>query len=183
MLKSSFSPRSNSTEIVFETPERTNERYEELAQSGVETIDDLMKWAFKKYGTKPAMGTREILAELDEDQPDGTFLKKYDLGDYKWISYQELDSLSDWFGRGMRQLGLEHRQKMSFYADTRAEWMIAAQACFKQAFTITTLYTNLGEDAIIYGLNQTQVCIYFYNLHILGTVSNIFLGYSCNYIS
>ena len=52
---------------------------------------------------------------------------------------------------------LEPRQKLSFYADTRAEWMIAAQACFKQAFTITTLYTNLGEDAIIFGLNQTEV--------------------------
>ena len=149
--------RSNESEVVFESPEKTNERHKELVQAGTETMDELMKWAFKKHGTKPAMGTREILAELDEDQPDGKLLKKYELGEYKWITYQELDSLSDSFGRGMRQLGLEPRQKLSFYADTRAEWMIAAQACFKQAFTITTLYTNLGEDAIIFGLNQTEV--------------------------
>ena len=35
--------------------------------------------------------------------------------------------------------------------------MIAAQGCFKQCFPLCTLYTNLGEEAVVHGLNQTQV--------------------------
>ena len=31
-----------------------------------------------------------------------------------------------------------------------------AQACFKQGFPLVTLYTNLGEDAVVFGVNQTQ---------------------------
>jgi hypothetical protein len=31
------------------------------------------------------------------------------------------------------------------------------QACFKQTFPLVTLYTNLGEDSIIHGINQTEV--------------------------
>ena len=73
------------------------------------------------------------------------------------ISFADLDSTSDYFGRGLRALGLQPRQKLCVFADTRAEWMIAAQACFKQAFPIATLYTNLGEEAVVHGLNQTQV--------------------------
>ena len=39
----------------------------------------------------------------------------------------------------------------------RAEWMLTAQACFKQSFPLVTLYTNLGEDAVAHGLNETKV--------------------------
>ena len=31
------------------------------------------------------------------------------------------------------------------------------QACFKQTFPVVTLYTNLGEDAIVHAINQTEV--------------------------
>ena len=50
--------------------------------------------------SRPIMGTREIIAELDEVQPNGKMFKKYQLGDYRWISYEDLDSTSDYFGRG-----------------------------------------------------------------------------------
>ena len=35
--------------------------------------------------------------------------------------------------------------------------MLTAQACFKQSIPVVTLYTNLGEDAIAHGLNETEV--------------------------
>ena len=114
----------------------------ELVKSRAETLADAMKWATQKYGPNPCMGTREIIAELDEVQPNGKMFKKYELGDYRWISYEDLDSTSDYFGRGLRQLGLQPRQKLCVFADTRAEWMIAAQACFKQTFPIATYFSN-----------------------------------------
>lgn len=44
---------------------------------------DAFNWAVLKYGDTPCMGTREIIAELDEVQPNGKMFKKYDLGDYR----------------------------------------------------------------------------------------------------
>ena len=114
----------------------------ELVKSRAETLADAIKWAMQKYGPNQCMGTREIIAELDEVQPNGKMFKKYELGDYRWISYEDLDSTSDYFGRGLRQLGLQPRQKLCVFADTRAEWMIAAQACFKQTFPIATYFSN-----------------------------------------
>jgi long-chain acyl-CoA synthetase len=156
--------RKDENEIVYESPERTSKLYLELVKSQAETMADAFAWSVAKYGNKPIMGTREIIAELDEVQPNGKMFKKYDLGEYRWITYEDLDSTSDYFGRGLRSLGLEPRQKLCVFADTRAEWMITAQAGFKQAFPLVTLYTNLGEEAVVHGINQTQVnkIIYLY---------------------
>ena len=60
-------------------------------------------------------------------------------------------------GRGLRKIGQEADSPLCIFADTRAEWMLTAQACFKQSFPVVTLYTNLGVEAIVHGLNETKV--------------------------
>merc|ERR1740128_183730 len=60
-------------------------------------------------------------------------------------------------GRGLRKVGQEAGKPLCIFADTREEWMLTAQACFKQSFPVVTLYTNLGMEAIVHGLNETEV--------------------------
>ena len=72
------------------------------------------------------------------------------------MSYEEADEIADFLGRGMRLMGQAPGSSVCMFADTRAEWMLTAQACFKQSFHVVTLYTNLGEDAVIHGINETQ---------------------------
>ncbi|KAG2642345.1 hypothetical protein PVAP13_2KG280300 [Panicum virgatum] len=45
----------------------------------------------------------------------------------------------------------------AIFSDTRAEWIIAAQGCFRQNLTVVTIYASLGEDALVHSLNETQV--------------------------
>merc|ERR1711899_169957 len=61
------------------------------------------------------------------------------------------------FGRGLRELGLEPKSNVCIFADTKAEWLMCALGCFKQNFPLVTLYANLGEDAITFGVCQTEV--------------------------
>ncbi|KAJ0707828.1 putative long-chain-fatty-acid--CoA ligase [Helianthus annuus] len=41
--------------------------------------------------------------------------------------------------------------------NTREEWFIALQACFRQNVTVVTMYASLGEEAICHSLNETEV--------------------------
>ena len=60
----------------------------------------------------------------------------------------------------MRELGLKPKGKVILFAETRAEWLIAANGFMKQNLILVTLYATLGEDALIHGINETQVtCI------------------------
>jgi long-chain acyl-CoA synthetase len=56
------------------------------------------------------------------------------LGNYKWLSYAETDARIDNFGRGLLALGQKPRENICIVAETRAEWMIAAQTCFRYNF-------------------------------------------------
>ena len=128
----------------------------EFESGGVETMADVWNWSVARYRDKKLLGTRDVLGEEDEVQPNGKMFKKLELGDYRWLTYEEVDTMSDNFGRGLRVLGQRPRENLCLYADTRAEWLIAAQASFKQSFPVVTIYTNLGEGGVIHGLQETQ---------------------------
>ena len=144
------------TQIVFEAPEKTSHLYLEFVKTQPKTMTDAWKWAVNRYSSKELLGTREILKIEDEVQKNGKMFKKYHLGDYRWISYEDADTTADYIGRGLRALGLSKGMKICMFADTRSEWMLTAQGCFKQGFPLVTLYTNLGEEAVVHGVNQTE---------------------------
>ncbi|XP_029463478.1 long-chain-fatty-acid--CoA ligase 4 isoform X2 [Rhinatrema bivittatum] len=122
---------------------------------GADTLDKLFQHAVSKFGKKDCLGTRELLSEENEKQPNGKVFKKLILGDYKWLSYEEVDVKVNNLGSGLAALGMRPKCTVAIFCETRAEWMIAAQACFKYNFPLVTLYATLGEEAVTYGLNES----------------------------
>lgn len=109
------------------------------------------------YKNKRCLGTRQILAEEDEMQPDGKMFKKLRMGEYKWRTFDEVEIEAQNFGKGLRELGMSPREKVVIFAETRAEWMVAAHGLFKQACTVCTIYATLGEEGVAFGINETEV--------------------------
>ena len=58
---------------------------------------------------------------------------------------------------GLRSIGVQPRQNIVLFAETRSEWIIAAQACFKENIVLVTLYATLGDEAILHAVKQTEV--------------------------
>ncbi|XP_071481294.1 fatty acid CoA ligase Acsl3-like, partial [Diadema antillarum] len=88
----------------------------------------------QEYSDLEAIGTRQILSEEDEVQPNGKVFKKLIMGDYQWRTYAEFFSDVDNFGKGLMSLGLQPRQNILIFAETRAEFQIGLQACFRYNF-------------------------------------------------
>lgn len=103
----------------------------------------MLTFATQLHTDKKCLGTRKILSEEDEMQSNGRVFKKYVMGDYEWRTYADVDRCAEQFGRGLRELGHNPRENVVIFAETRAEWMIAAHGCFKQNFPIVTIY---GEE-------------------------------------
>ncbi|KAJ7416588.1 long-chain-fatty-acid--CoA ligase 3 [Pitangus sulphuratus] len=144
---------------------------------GCDTLDKVFKYAKTKYKDKKLLGTREILKEEDEIQPSGKVFKKVILGKYTWLSYEDVYIKAVNFGNGLAVLGQQPKTNIAIFCETRAEWMIAAQACFMCNYQpnrsgsvvtfflnvkcvksdVVTLYATLGGPAIVHGLNETEV--------------------------
>ncbi|CAH1133889.1 unnamed protein product [Ceutorhynchus assimilis] len=128
-----------------------------LLREKVDTMVKMMDFVSKKYPNKRCLGTREILGEDDETQANGKVFKKFNMGEYRWKTYSEVNMLASNFGKGLRELGCKPKENVVIFAETRAEWMIAAHGLFKQGIPLVTIYATLGEEAIAHGINQTEV--------------------------
>lgn len=144
------------------SPWRAVESFEKLTETvvpGCGTLDELFCYVANKYTVQPCLGTRDLLEEQDELQPNGKVFKKSIYGRYQWLSYQEVNDQAASFGAGLLALGQKPKQNVCLFAETRAEWMIAAVGCFKYNFPVVTLYSTLGDEAIIHGVNESEVTI------------------------
>ena len=80
------------------------------------------------------MGTRNLISEEDEIQPNGRIFKKAIYGDYSWLTYNEMHDYVKRISSGLKALGVEAKQNVIIFAETKAEWMLSAQACFMRNF-------------------------------------------------
>lgn len=113
--------------------------------------------ALRKYPNMALFGTREVFGEEEEPQKDGKMFKKLVLGDFKWLTFADVDQKVDRISKGIMALGVRPRQNVVILAETRLEWMIAAQACFRANIPVVTVYATLGEEGIIHAVNETEV--------------------------
>ncbi|XP_030600810.1 long-chain-fatty-acid--CoA ligase 3a isoform X1 [Archocentrus centrarchus] len=124
---------------------------------GVDTLDKMFEYAAMRFPDRDCLGTREVISTEDERQGNGKVFKKVVLGEYRWLSYKDALTAATQLGSGLAALGQRPKTNIAIFCETRAEWIIAAQACFTYNFPLVTIYSTLGGPAIAHGLNETQV--------------------------
>ncbi|KAG5488123.1 hypothetical protein LSCM1_08189 [Leishmania martiniquensis] len=72
------------------------------------------------------------------------------------VTYRELWYAATGFSRGLAELGLTKRVNVSIYEETRWEWLAATYGIWMQDMVVSTVYANLGEDALFYALHETE---------------------------
>ncbi|KAK4481293.1 hypothetical protein RD792_012178 [Penstemon davidsonii] len=128
----------------------------ETAWEGVTTLTELFEQSCKKNSDKRLLGTRKIIAR-EMETSNGKSFEKLHLGDYEWLTYgQVFESVCN-FASGLVQIGHQKGERVAIFADTREEWFIALQGCFRRNVTVVTIYASLGEEALCYSFNETEV--------------------------
>ncbi|CAN1130713.1 Long chain acyl-CoA synthetase 9, chloroplastic [Linum perenne] len=127
------------------------------AWEGVYTLAELFEYACKRHGDRFLLGTRELISREIEVSSDGRSFEKLHLGEYKWLTYSAVFARVSNFGSGLAHLGHQTDERVAIFADTRAEWFIALQGCFRRNVTVVTIYSSLGEEALCHSLNETEV--------------------------
>jgi long-chain acyl-CoA synthetase len=127
-------------------------------QASANNIYELFKISAEKHSNKPCSGTRKILSEKLEKDAKGTVVKKFIMEEnYQWQSFDTIRKRKDDVSDGLLVgTSVNPKDVVVIYADTCLEWFIIALACFRNNYTIATLYTNLGTDGVTYGINHVK---------------------------
>lgn len=97
---------------------------------GLDTVYDLLTYAAKTHGTKPAMGWRDTVDIVEEEKEvkkmvggkEVTETKKwkyFHLSDYKYLSYVEVKNAVAEVSRALLDLGIQKEDIFNVYASTR----------------------------------------------------------------
>jgi len=129
----------------------------ETPWEGVSTLADLFEQACKRHAQMRLLGTRKLIGRETKVSEDGRSFEKLHLGDYEWLSYGQAFERVCNFASGLVELGHERGERVAIFAETRAEWIIALQGCFRHNNTVVTIYASLGEEALAHSLNETEV--------------------------
>ncbi|GJN11744.1 hypothetical protein PR202_ga29959 [Eleusine coracana subsp. coracana] len=135
-----------------------NSRFSSLIQvpwEGATTMAALFEMASKKYSRQKCLGTRKLINREFVEAANGRKFEKLHLGDYEWDTYAEAFNRACNFASGLIKVGHELDSRIAIFSDTRAEWIIAAQGCFRQNLAVVTIYASLGEDALVHSLNES----------------------------
>lgn len=126
------------------------------AWEGIATLAELFEQSCKKYHDKPLLGTRELIARETEIS-EGKSFEKLHFGEYQWLTYGRAFEAASNFASGLAQLGHSGEERVAIFADTREEWFVVLQGCFRRNITVVTIYASLGEEALCHSLNETEV--------------------------
>ncbi|GAY41784.1 hypothetical protein CUMW_062110 [Citrus unshiu] len=124
---------------------------------GISTLAELFEQSCKEHGDKYLLGTRQLISRETEVADNGRSFEKLHLGEYEWLTYGQAFETVCNFASGLAQLGHKKEERVAIFADTRAEWFVALQGCFRRNVTVVTIYASLGEEALCYSLNETEV--------------------------
>ena len=106
--------------------------------------------AVRRCGNRPFMGTRVI-------NSDGS------AGEFVWKTYNEIDEISRRFAASIRPicprrpLGGWTFAGCGVWSRNREELYVLDIACERQDITIVPLYDTLGEESVVFSLDQTCV--------------------------
>jgi long-chain acyl-CoA synthetase len=115
----------------------------------------------KQRGKKTALAYRKLLniekrEEVTEDGRKKVFETYVFDTKHQTISYDLLWQNIVNFGKGLIEIGIKKGDTLSIYEETRWQWLNSLYSCWSQGVVVSTVYANLGEDALQYALSETQ---------------------------
>ncbi|XP_071749202.1 LOW QUALITY PROTEIN: long-chain-fatty-acid--CoA ligase 4-like [Lepeophtheirus salmonis] len=99
--------------------------------------------------SKNCFGTRRIFNVEQIVTKENNTMTKYDQGEYEWLTYEDVNTISRNFSKGLRHLKFLPKDKILLYAESSAKWLVSAFGCFKNSMTVVTIYTNLGDEELL----------------------------------
>ncbi|KAH8666747.1 hypothetical protein BX600DRAFT_497500 [Xylariales sp. PMI_506] len=148
----------------------------------ISTIYELLKNSVELYGSKDAVGWRDLIKTHKEVKKvpkivDGVTKQVdkewtfFELSPFTFLTYSQFEERVLQVGAGLRKLGLEPREKVHLFASTTLNWLTMSHACASQSITIATAYDTLGASGVQHSLVQTKSKAMYTDPHLFKTAA------------
>ncbi|KAK7194836.1 long-chain-fatty-acid-CoA ligase [Novymonas esmeraldas] len=115
----------------------------------------------KTRGNKRALAYRPVIRVSKElvKEPESGLERLFDITFYdktRYVTHGEMWTMVENFGRGLREMDITPDCKVGIYLETRWEWLVSAYGVWSQGMVLTTVFANLGEEALCEAFTETS---------------------------
>jgi long-chain acyl-CoA synthetase len=153
----------------------------------ITTLYELLFFSFEKFSDYPCIGWRDLIKEHKEQREitkkvQGKEIKEkrdftlYEMSPFKWITYKQYGSRVENVASGLvsSDVGVSPRSStFGIFCNTCPEWLLILHACCSQSVTISTSYSNLGEEGLEHSINQVGISHLFTSSDLLTIIARI----------
>ncbi len=155
----------------------------------VNTIDEMMDKVHNYFNLdRKALGYRRVLREHVVTGPDGVTplridgrpVKKRELSDYNWISYEEMIKRKNHMASGFHLNGVSQRDRVVILCETCAEYLMVELAIARAGAVQVNVFSTLGDSGIAHAVQETQSKFIFTSFELLAKTRSIIQEYNLN---
>lgn len=148
----------------------------------VETLDEMVSKLGKYFNLdRRALGARRVLREhlvlgpdgVTPQRIDGREVKKRELSDFEWISYEDMIKRRVHIARGLHLAGVNRYDKIVILCETCPEFLMMELAIAHAGAVQVNVFSTLGDDGIAHAIRETQARYIFTNFELLGKTRSI----------
>lgn len=124
------------------------------------TVYDVWRSSVAKHADRKCFGTRDLIKIHEEKKViDGVekVMTYPEMASFEWITYKQAGERVNHIASGLSRLGIRKGESVAIFDETRLEWTLTARACYCHSYVVFTVYANLGEDALVFALNQGDI--------------------------
>ena len=113
---------SGDNEVTYKSIQPEQEPFKDDEANDIDTMEKMLNYVRQKFASQLCLGTRQIIRlEQETSSDEEKVWKKYSMGEYTWITYEQMFQRALAFGRGIKELGYPPTTNVIMYADTRGE--------------------------------------------------------------
>jgi len=151
-------------EVLWNTQEEPG-TFTTTARAGWDTCYLMIKGACSVFDSSPCVGDRPTLSTTEGDGQTR-------LGPYSYLTYREYFARVEAVGSGLAA-HLQRGDTAMIYADTSLPWMLSAFGCWRCGVRVATCYATLGEEAVLFAINQSQAKLVLADAKLLRALANL----------
>ncbi|OTF72234.1 hypothetical protein BLA29_004791, partial [Euroglyphus maynei] len=152
-----------------------------------EKIDDLCEYIGEYFSLKNrALGSRRVIKEFvvlgpDGKTPlriDGRTVKKRELADYEWITFEKMIERKNNMARGFHLAGMKRNEPIVILCETCAEYFMVELAIARAGTVQVNVFATLGDSGIAHAIRETNSKYIFTSWELLPKVRSIISSYN-----
>lgn len=128
---------------VRRSPVVGDNEFVEYIYDDAKTVQECFLRGLKKSENKPCFGYR----------PEGKDVP------YEWLSYSQIWDKAQQIGSGMLHRSIKAGDLVGIFSQNNVEWGVMDKACTGYSIVSVPLYNTLGEEAIIFIINQCELSL------------------------